>query len=133
MKARWVKGLAAAVTIAACVGFVAYVAVSSVVRRKGLDPNEVTELELTCTNPDCPGRTVDRETGKPVPFTVKKMLRTGFTDWPLPCPECGRKSLYHVMKCPMCAQFEKVESTWEVHDLSDPEQFKCPRCGFSPY
>jgi len=130
---KWLKILTTVAGIAGCLAFAFWMVIQAMGRPRAMDPNKPTEFELTCVDENCPGRHRDPDNGETVPFTVRRMLPAGCTDWPRECPECGQKSLYRVMTCPMCAQLHRKRVEWRVLNASDPAQYKCPECGFSPY
>jgi hypothetical protein len=81
------------------VGFLVWFLYIRTFVRTGGFPYKETVVPLTCTNPDCPGRT--HETAPPDtpesvlgPYRFERKLWTDYCDWPMTCPVCGQKSVY---------------------------------------
>jgi DNA-directed RNA polymerase subunit RPC12/RpoP len=92
---------------------------------RGIAPDKQVEVFLTCTNPQCPGRTAatahpDADPGTLGPYKYRELIRADFCDWPLTCPKCGQKSVYHIV----ATQGGQLT----VHRLSD-KSVRCPHCG----
>ena len=127
--------------------FIAWIIHGTFFGPRGLPPDKLTSARMVCTNPDCPGRTHETappgapedETG---PYMYKQLIRGDFDDWPVPCPKCGQRSVYHKIyrpggflilyrmsdpsvMCPYCGEVIGIESP-----IGGPIP-KCPRCGKS--
>ena len=69
-------------------------------KRDAIPGGKMMDVILTCTNPQCPGRSeATALPGEPAgtlgPHQFSKRLRADFCDWPMECPKCRKKSVYN--------------------------------------